>query len=212
MDAYWWGYYDGGRRVGAIYPPAANEALDAHCTVVRSVGWWYPFNDFCIITDRPEIISRDDQNRLHSEVGPAVSYRDGYALYSSHGVRVPDWVINAPAQITVEKIDAEANSEVRRVMVERYRLGDETSGAGAYIRDAGGVRLDYDESCGTLWRREVPDDEPIVMIEVINSTQEPDGSWKRYWLRVPPNMQTAREAVAWTFGLAADQYRPMVET
>src|SRR5258708_19796990 len=37
------------------------------------------------------------------------------------------------------------------------------------------------------------------MIEVINRTPEPDSSFKHYWLRVPPTMRTAREAVAWTF-------------
>jgi hypothetical protein len=50
------------------------------------------------------------------------------------------------------------------------------------------------------------------MVEVVNSTAEPDGSRKRYWLRVPPEMQTAREAVAWTFGLSEREYDPTTET
>jgi hypothetical protein len=58
----------------------------------------------------------------------------------------------------------------------------------------------------------VPGDEPIVAVEVVNSTRAPDGSFKRYWLRVPPEMSTAREAVAWTFGLRATQYAPEKET
>ena len=41
------------------------------------------------------------------------------------------------------------------------------------------------------------------MVEVVNSTPEPDGSRKTYFLRVPPTIGTAREAVAWTFGLGA---------
>ena len=47
-------------------------------------------------------------------------------------------------------IDREANAEVRRVMVERYRHGEEVHGAAAFIRDAGAVRLDHDECYGTL--------------------------------------------------------------
>ena len=58
------------------------------------------------------------------------------------------------------------------------------------------------------WRK----DEPMVMVEVRNSTPEPDGSRKTYFLRVPPRTQTAREGVAWTFGLTADEYVPAVET
>ena len=38
-----------------------------------------------------------------------------------------------------------------------------------------------------LLRKEVPDDEPIVMVDLLNSTPEPDGSTKRYLLRVDPN-------------------------
>jgi hypothetical protein len=55
-------------------------------------------------------------------------------------------------------------------------------------------------------------DEPIVMIEVVNRTRDPDGGFKRYWLRVPPTVQTAREAVAWTFNMPAEQYAPEIET
>ena len=50
------------------------------------------------------------------------------------------------------------------------------------------------------------------MAEVKNATVEPDGSRKIYILRVPPDMRTAREGVAWTFGLTAEQYKPGVET
>jgi len=50
------------------------------------------------------------------------------------------------------------------------------------------------------------------MVEVRNSTPEPDGMVKNYWLRVPPNMTTAREAVAWTFCLSEREYDPLKET
>jgi hypothetical protein len=57
-----------------------------------------------------------------------------------------------------------------------------------------------------------PNDEPIFLLEVINSTREPDGSFKHYWLRVPPTMKTARDAAAWTFDIPADEYAPAIET
>jgi len=34
------------------------------------------------------------------------------------------------------------------------------------------------------------------MVEVANATPEPDGTRRAYWLRVPPDMRTARQAVA----------------
>ena len=54
--------------------------------------------------------------------------------------------------------------------------------------------------------------ESLVMVEVVNSTAEPDGEFKNYWLRVPPDVGTAREAVAWTFNLSTEEYDLAVET
>ncbi len=39
-----------------------------------------------------------------------------------------------------------------------------------------------------------------------NGSLEPDGSRKRYFLLVPPTCRTAIEAVAWTYGLTAEEY------
>jgi hypothetical protein len=80
-----------------------------------------------------------------------------------------------------------------------------------YLADSGAEPLHRDET-GTLWRIQLPADEPVVMVEVLNSTPEPDGTSRTYWLRVPPHTATAREGVAWTFGLPADQYHPQRET
>jgi len=174
--------------------------------------------DFAMISDRPEVLTVDAQRRPHSDTGPFCRWRDGSALYAVHGVRVPWDVIERPESITVARIEAEQNAEVRRVMVERYGLP-------RYIRDSGAERLHSDE-CGTLWRKEQPDDEPIVTVEVLNSTPEPDGSVRTYFLRCHPELRpmlggerlgeaqamTARNAVASTFGLRGSQYRPQRET
>jgi hypothetical protein len=177
--------------------------------LAQSAGWALPHRNICWVCERPSMLARDDRGWLHAVAGPACAWPDGWAIYAVHGVCVPADVIERPAGITVEGIDRERNTEIRRIMMERYRHGEETSGAAAYIRDAGGERLDHDESFGTLWRRNVPNDEPIVMVEVVNATPEPDGSRKGYWLRVPPRMTTAREAVAWTFGLSTREYDPV---
>ena len=41
---------------------------------------------------------------------------------------------------------------------------------------------------------------------MINGTAEPDGSFRHYVLQGPPTMRTAREAVAWTYGLSDHEY------
>jgi hypothetical protein len=179
---------------------------------IKSCGWIWWHENIAVISDRPRVINLDAEGRLHSETGPSIAYRDGWSLWHVHGVNVPQYVIEKPLDITREIIDNEANAEVRRVMIERFRLGEEVFGAAAYVRSGGGKRLDHDERFGTLWRREVPNDEAICMLEVVNSTREPTGEFKRYWLRVPPDMTTAHQASAWTFGKTPEEYAPQIET
>jgi hypothetical protein len=156
------------------------------------------------VSERPSLLNRDEQGRLHCVDGPAVAYPDGWCIYAVHGVRIPFWIIEHPEQITVAKIQAEENAEIRRVMVERY-------GQAKYLLDAGAKEVHRDDF-GTLYRVEIAYDEPLVMVKVVNSTPEPDGEFKDYFLRVPPFCATAHEAVAWTFGETIKTYRPLVET
>ncbi len=104
------------------------------------------------------------------------------------------------------EIGDETNIERRRVMIERY-------GMEKYLKDSGAKPVSSDE-CGRLFRlRPRLRDEPIQIVEVKNSTPEPDGSYKLYYLRVPPEIETAREAVAWTFSLTgAHDYHLEKET
>jgi hypothetical protein len=174
----------------------------------------------------PTRVLVDEQRRLHCADGPAFAWLADIRDYYWHGVHVADYVIERACEITVAKIDAEKNAEVRRVMIERYLLGEEIHGAGAFMRDAGGKSLDHDERYGTLWWREIDGDESIVILEVINSTREPDGHFKHYWLRIDPQIRpllagnqfgrpqkpTALNAVASTFGKTGEEYAPAIES
>lgn len=177
--------------------------LDGLMQVARSAGWWWPFEHLVVLTERPVTLRQDVQGRLHAADGPAIAYADGFAVWAWHGVAVPRQVIEQPEQLTVGQIHNEPNAAVRQVMVERY-------GPDSYLRHASAERISHDHT-GTLWRVEVGGGR-LVMVEVRNSTPEPDGSHRPYWLRVPPWVHTAREAVAWTFGLDADSYQPIIET
>ena len=88
----------------------------------------------------------------------------------------------------------------------------ERFGAERYLTSGNMIKVSEEEGVGELFRRNVPGDEPIMMVRVINTTPEPDGTRKHYFIRVPPGILTAREAVAWTFGLETGEYRPDKET
>ena len=102
----------------------------------------------------------------------------------------PDWpsMIEDRSTITVARIEAETNAEVRRVMIDLY-------GSKRYLIDSGATVIQelapdhYIVGLRTarLLRKEVPNDETIIMVDVLNSTPEPDGSVKRYQLRIDPS-------------------------
>lgn len=73
--------------------------------------------DFCIVSDFPEQIHQDDQNRPHNENGPSHRWRDGWELYHWHGVKVPkEWIMDK--SITAKDALTWPNIEQRRAACE----------------------------------------------------------------------------------------------
>jgi hypothetical protein len=172
-------------------------------TLLRSGFAYTPLSRAVFICKLP-FVSLDDLHRLHGTDGPAMQFDDGYKIYALCGVPVRRELIEAPEQLTFQQIDRERNAELRRVLIERYGLIN-------YVRDSGAGIKDRTEE-GTLYLKQQAADEPIALVLVRNKTAEADGTFKEYFLRVPPSIRTVREALAWTFGLSAEQYNPSVET
>lgn len=174
------------------------------------------------------VTRRDDRGRLHCEDGPAYLsparvdfYRHGRkhgidadwhgTLHHYHeGVRIPAAFhaeLTAPGSLTIEQVLAHPNLEVRMTGIRI--LGP--------VRVPGSGRTRIIDRCRrtgmVLFRiRGFSKDSPVRFLKVVNSTPEPDGSRKDYFLCVPPAMLTCAEAVAWTFGLPAADYHPRQET
>lgn len=114
--------------------------------------------------------------------------------YSVAGHQVPECV--ASGTITLADIAAESNAEVQRILVERY-------GFDRWLRDSGAVAMQEDEY-GRLYA--LPGGAKLARL--LNSTANPDGSINEYFLPVPSHMETAHEAVAWSFGCTTATYLP----
>jgi hypothetical protein len=157
---------------------------------------------FCIISDRPEVLLVDDQNRPHCADGPFCRWRDGSSLYSFHGTRVPAWVIERPNDITAKKVLAEENAEVRRVMIERMGMERFITGAKA--------KKIHSHEMGELFSIDLPND-PEEYLRVVRVKDPSTGRF--YFLRVPPSIARADDAVAWTFGFrVGTEYQPIAES
>jgi len=177
---------------------------------------WAKLDDRAVICSKPLFIKRDEQGRLHSLDSPAVEWKNGDKHFFVKGIEVPDhWVTG---KVTVEDIQKAENAELRRIALEIY-------GYKNYIVDIGAKKIAEDE-WGELYRVEMPDDEPLVVVSMLNSTPElteamgleqrqefretelnKRGEWyKRYILRVPPDTKTPLEGLAWTFQMKPEDY------
>lgn len=192
-DAAWLAAFDG-----------RGERLAGLAEVAVHAGWWWPYEKVTVVCERPVELHRDENGRLDRGDGPALAYPDGFALHAWRGMPVPADFLAELTSLDPARIRAEENAELRRVMLEFY-------GYDRYLAESGAEPIGKDET-GILWRIALDDDEDIVMVEVVNSTPEPDGTSRTYWLRVPPSTRTARAGVAWTFGLDAEAYEPVRQT
>lgn len=212
--------------VGPITLSRPTNLIEPYARFFSSAGSLLAHTGICWVSERPSHLSLNGAGVLHNASGAALSYPDGWGLYALNGIVVPPAVVIAPEEISVDMIDAERNSEVQRIMIELYAKDRPVSGMSAYIRDCDAELLDDDPKYGILWRKRMRGAEPMVFVEVVNSTPEPDGSVKRYMLRVHPELRplypdgtggtpqrmTAKNAVASTFGLYGPEYEPSAES
>lgn len=161
------------------------------------------FHDVCFVSEPPVSISRDENGRFHRMGGPAIEYAGDFNIYCWRDTRVTADALTG--DVTVDRIQRENNLEVMRILLERYGIEE-------FLRDSQAQHVQEDET-GALYKLTGgPWSGSIALVGVVNSTAEPDGTFKRYFLRVPPDTTSAREGVAWTFNLSADEYAPNVQS
>jgi hypothetical protein len=149
--------------------------------------------EFCIISDRPEVLLVDDQNRPHCENGPFCKWRDGTATYAWHGVYVPEKWIMDKSTITPEIALKHENVELRRAACEIVgwdRILSEL--------DAKTLDKDEDPEIGELVEVTIPDIGKEKFIRVTC------GTGRRFAIPVPPETKTALEGNAWTYDIPTD--------
>lgn len=180
------------------------ELLDLMWAAAETGAWWFPFENVCCAWDGPLELHTDDRFRLHHDTDVAVRFSEGCGLHYMRGFHVPESMVKGT--FFIPDIDNERNVELRRIMIEKYGLAD-------YIEDSEAEILASDDY-GVLYIKYQSSllDEPVVAVKVTNKTADADGKYREYFLRVPPHIRTAREAVAWTFGFEAEEYQPVIET
>ena len=210
----WISFFKYFERIGILKNDLFKKYSDLF--ISANIYEWAKLEDRAIICRKPKYLKRDIQGRLHCTTGPAVEWVNGDNHYFVKGIEIPEsWI---EEKVTLKDISDSNNAELRRIAMELY-------GYKEYVIDIGAKKIATDD-WGELYRVEVQDDEPIVMVSVLNSTCEPyeqmgleqreefraselsnRGAWfKRYLLRVPPTTTTPLEGLAWSHNMTPEEY------
>jgi hypothetical protein len=191
-------------RLGIQYESRGLEQIRLWSEICQTAYWWAPYETICLVADRPTAICLDQRERLHSLRGPAMAFGDGWSLYAIHGSAVSEGLVMNPDAVKLEDLPLDSDLEVLHATIDL--LGHQR------FLKAANAKLIHEDNFGKLHRVRFFDMEPLLLVEVINSTPEPNGTVNHHLLRVPPETETAHGAVAWTFGRRAIDYEPEVET
>ncbi|MCG7985030.1 MAG: hypothetical protein JAY90_20050 [Candidatus Thiodiazotropha lotti] len=194
-DASWLGFYETFLKLGI----EDAEKLLPLMNLAKYCGWWAPYKNTAILQDRPETLKFDDRNLLHCEDGPAVRYRDGFSVYSWHGIRIPDqWITSKPS----------AQEAITWDNLEQRRAACEIVGWNNILVELQAVSIDKNSNpmVGELLEVQLPDIGKEKFLRVMCGTQ------REFALPVPPEITRASEAQAWLNFTTEDMYLPQVRT
>lgn len=179
------------------------ENLAGLWALAHDASWIMPHEQVCWLMEKPQHIRLDANGRLHAPDGPALRFGDGSVIYAWKGILLPARIIEQRHNINVRSVEAAHDPQIRRCMIDILTPQ-------RFIEQGGAYRVAQDDT-GILWRQRWRW-EAWAAVEVINGTPEPDGTYKHYFLQVPPTARTPREAVAWTYGLSERHYRLAIRT
>ncbi|NWF62375.1 MAG: hypothetical protein HXY43_24800 [Fischerella sp.] len=197
--------YDSAAAMGVEFEP---ESFQIFLNAAMYLGHLVPYQEICFVSDRPQI-KFDRQGRLHAEGEPCIVFPDGFVGgYFYHGTRLPDRVHGRsasymgevhPRQWKAEWVLKERNAELRRILIQEI-------GYARLCQELQAEELDSWREY-TLLRLPVYDDFTTSVQTRVPSTEETDAMYLLkmtcpstnfvHILRVPPSMQSAREAATW---------------
>jgi hypothetical protein len=187
-----------------MYKPEDEKLLLVWDALAKSTGPVYPYTNYCLMTERPVKAEHDEAGQLHCDDGPALLYRDGYAVYAVHGVRIPSRLgplIDRPWEITLEVIqDPEVDEDVRTTLQSLWcyeevdSAGDRVgSGGGRYVREIGATQVDTDVYTAyegaSIMRALLEDKDGRKWLACGDSSTD-----RVYYIQVPPHVLTCAEA------------------
>lgn len=105
-------------------------------------GWWWPYENVCIMSERPTEIHVNDRGDLHNFNGPAILYNDGFCLYAFNGIDVPKELSEKSAtEITKDDFIKQENADIRREISNKIGIHRTMELLGAEVVDTSKFKL-----------------------------------------------------------------------
>lgn len=145
----------------------------------------------------------DSNNELHCPDGPAVQNIFGDRGYYYHGIPVSERIILHPESIHPKEIISAQNARLKEVMIEKFGLGRFIESTNHFVLD----EVSNGKDVYQLIKVDIEEANPLVVMKVSCPSTK-----KAYYLRVPPNISNFKNALAWSFGVRADDFEFYSET
>ena len=118
QDLFWIAHYIFCEEIGVKYTDKQSEKLKTIHGMSIEGMWWWPYENYCVVSENPMKIKWDDQKLLHSDNSLAVEFEDGTGIACWHGVTVPtEWILKKDF-LTSQMVLTLANAELRRCACE----------------------------------------------------------------------------------------------
>lgn len=195
FDTYWVSFYLFCAYLGVEYDPADQELLELWSNVVKTTFWWWPFEECCVICERPTYIHIDYdklQVLTHNEEGPIYEFKDGWGLYMLNNTRVPKELVMTPAdQLDPRMLLTEENAQVRAEIVRKVTMERIVDALNVKVIDKATVDgIDYE----------------LITLDLGDGRERPyvdmfcQSTGTRHVEGVAPDISSVRDAITWRNG------------
>lgn len=192
-DAGWLSFYAFMREVVGLRDQT--EKITGLLALAKCAGWAMPYEHTCYVSERHNVLHRDNAGRLHCLTGAAVAYPDGWSVYAVRGVRIPkEWITGRD---TLDPMLALTEPNLERRGAAALIIGWDKVLAKLQPRI---IDADPDPHIGSLLDVDLPGEPGQKFLRA------KCGTGRDIVLRVPPTVRSAQEAGAWSYGLDTTVY------
>ena len=206
MDSAWIAFYQFMETIGIKYNDKDAELLEFWAQTAKSCSWFWTFENYVFISDRPTKLNFDGEYRLHSDSEPSFAYSDNWAGYYLHGVNFPKdlWEKVVSKKMPFNEILTIENIDQRTQAMKYGNLRE-------FLKYTKSVLMDTYENWNTkyeLWK--TPKEANIFQIDAFHLIYSDPTTKLEYMSGVAPEIGikgNAMESLAWKRSLKVDDLK-----